>query len=144
MTMLDFAHHIIAVANTENVAITNLQLQKVMYFSLKEALLTGTLDKEKAEELYDKPFEVWRYGPVVRDIYELYKPNGASSIIEEHEVNHAYENLNSIITKYLEKDPFKLVKKSHEEKFWAVNEQYITGWRSLVTYGIDDIIGSVG
>lgn len=144
MTMLDFAHHIIAVANTKNVGITNLQLQKVMYFSLKEALLTGTLDKEKAEELYDKPFEVWRYGPVERDIYELYKPNGASSIIEEHEVNQTYENLNSIIIKYLKKDPFNLVKKSHEEEFWIVNEQYITGWRSLVTYGIDDIIGSVG
>ncbi|KRO21882.1 hypothetical protein IV63_GL000141 [Companilactobacillus crustorum] len=44
MSMNEFAHHIIAVANDNNLSITNLQLQKVMYFSLKEAMKENILN----------------------------------------------------------------------------------------------------
>lgn len=140
MSMLDFAHHIIAVANENDKKITNLQLQKVMYFSLKDALKHNTFTKEQTEYIYDVPFEVWRYGPVVRKVYELYKPNGASPIVEnEHEID-IFKPINKSILKYLDEDPFKLVKESHEEKFWINNEKYISGWRSLIKYGVNEVM----
>ena len=140
MSMLDFAHHIIAVANENDKKITNLQLQKVMYFSLKDALKNNRFTKEQINEIYDTPFEVWRYGPVVRNVYELYKPNGASPIIEEDHEQDVFKPINDIILKYLDEDPFKLVGKTHEESFWRDNEQYISGWRSLIKDGVDKVM----
>ncbi len=141
MSMLDFAHHVIAVANEHDIRVTNLQLQKVMYFSFKEAMEEGIIDRTHAVEIYDKPFQVWRYGPVERNVYELYKPNGASPIIEENSEVDTFKPLNEVILKYLRRNPFDLVKESHREKFWLDNEKYISGWRSLVAYELGDIVG---
>lgn len=38
MTMQKFADHIITIANDENIIVTNLHLQKVMYFTLKKGI----------------------------------------------------------------------------------------------------------
>lgn len=139
MSMKDFAHHIIAVANDNELSITNLQLQKVMYFTLQKALKHGLLNQEQLQDLYDSPFLVWRYGPVEKDIYERYSVFGSDSIIEENECKTELNPLNRIIIDELEKDPFDLVNKSHREKFWQEHENEIHGWRSDVKYTLADI-----
>ena len=73
MSMEKFADHVIAVAQKNNMNITNLQLQKVMYFVLKEAKEKGTLTEKQLEELYDEKFQVWAYGPVVRGQYNRFR-----------------------------------------------------------------------
>lgn len=139
MSMKDFAHHIIAVANENNLPITNLQLQKVMYFTFKDALINQTYDKKWFDTVYDSPFLVWRYGPVEKDIYETYNIYGASPIIEKNEINPKFNRLNKFIIEKLKKDPFVLVNQSHQEKFWEDNKKEICGWRSDVKYSLDNI-----
>jgi uncharacterized phage-associated protein len=76
VTMDALAEHILGVARINNVSVTSLQLQKVMFFSLKEAINRGLLDKSEIQKIYDRPFEVWRYGPVERKFTKSIKCMG--------------------------------------------------------------------
>ena len=140
MTMMAFAHHIIAVAHDNGLTITNLQLQKIMYFSLQDALRNGTLDRHIIEDNYDQPFLVWRYGPVEREVYDAYKVYGADSITEQSEISDVFNPLNNEIISLLQRNPFELVKVSHLEPFWREHSNEIVGWRSNTRYGLDDIM----
>ncbi|WP_273722779.1 Panacea domain-containing protein [Leuconostoc mesenteroides] len=139
MTMLNFAMHVIDVAQKNHLPITNLQLQKVMYFSFKEALSKGLIERSVLEQMYDEPFQVWRYGPVVRTVYEKYNIYSGSPIIEPGETQKSIEPLNSVIEIFLRKNPFELVNASHNELYWKQNKEKIIGWRSDVNYSISDI-----
>ncbi len=139
MSMKKFAQHIIAVANEKNLPVTNLQLQKVMYFALQKALKTNKLNKQVIEEMYDKPFLVWRYGPVEEAVYETYKVFGSDPIVEFDEQEDEYKPLNEDIVNLLNKNPFDLVDKSHKEKYWKDHEPDIKGWRSDFEYDLETI-----
>ena len=56
--------------------ITPMKLQKLLYITYKEYLsATG-------KKLFNEPFETWRYGPVVRCVYDEFKPFGSQPITE--------------------------------------------------------------
>ncbi|MBF0847832.1 hypothetical protein IR145_10265, partial [Streptococcus danieliae] len=57
--MSKFAEHVISIANANEIPITNLQLQKTMYFALRNS--KDVLDDETIQSIYDEPFLVWRY-----------------------------------------------------------------------------------
>lgn len=139
MTMMDLAHHIIAVAHKNNIPVTNLQLQKVMFFSLKYAINDSLLSHKDIEAMYDRPFLVWRYGPVEKDIYEKYKIYGSDPILEKNDENKSLRSLNGQIIKLLRESAFKLVRESHKELFWREHEASINGWRSDVKYKLADV-----
>lgn len=125
-------------SNTD-VLVTNLQLQKVLFFTLKQALGQQLLNELAIEKNYDRPFEVWRYGPVEREIYEKYKVYGADPITERGTENSEYQGLNSVILQFLRRDPFELIHISHQEKLWRQHETYLIGWRSQIAYTLDDV-----
>lgn len=143
MTMRDLAQHIIAVAHQANQPITNLQLQKVMYFTLQKILKNKTFDENTIEQLYDSPFLVWRYGPVEKDIYEEYKVYGSDPITVAGSDTTELEGLNSEILTLLQRDPFDLVEASHQERFWQQHQSQIVGWRSNQDYTLADILAGV-
>ncbi|WP_430610645.1 hypothetical protein IGL01_000748 [Enterococcus sp. DIV0340] len=58
MAMNDLANHIIARAQNTKLGITNLQLQKVLYFTLIEGLKQKIIDAEWLSEQYDANFFV--------------------------------------------------------------------------------------
>ncbi len=141
MTMMDLAHHIIAVAHTNNIPVTNLQLQKVMFFSLKHAMNDNLLPREVIEKMYDRPFLVWRYGPVVEDVYNEFSVYGATPILDDYtlvnELNN--EKFNHEICDLLNQNVFKLVRESHQESFWKENESQIYFGRGNARYQLDDV-----
>ncbi|MCD5423913.1 Panacea domain-containing protein [Limosilactobacillus fermentum] len=141
MTMMDLAHHIIAVAHKNNIPVTNLQLQKVMFFSLKHAMNDNLLPQEVIEEMYDRPFLVWRYGPVVEDVYNEFSVYGATPILDDYtlvnELNN--EGFNREICDLLNQNVFKLVRESHQESFWKENESQIFFGRGNARYQLDDV-----
>ena len=53
MSMRKLADHIIAVAQKNSLPITNLQLQKVMYFVIKIAKQENLIDLDQLNEIYD-------------------------------------------------------------------------------------------
>lgn len=139
LTMFDFAHHIIGLSQENNLNITNLQLQKVMYFGLKNAIKQETFDSDFLNSLYNEKFLVWRYGPVEKSIYEHYRIYGPDPITESHGVNKKFSVLNDQLIQLIKQDPFKLVDKSHNEKFWKDNKNKIDGWRSNVEYSLEEV-----
>lgn len=141
MTMNELAQHIIAVDNKNDVVITNLKLQKVMYFLLKKLANEPSIDDPSIEKIYDMPFLVWRYGPVVESIYEKYKSFGSAPIVESFEENTDFSSLNDEILDLSRKNVFDLVSESHKDPFWKKHEADIKGWRSNVAYSVDDLKG---
>ena len=141
MTMMDLAHHIIAVAHENNIPVTNLQLQKVMFFSLKHAMNANLLPQEVIEEMYDRPFLVWRYGPVVEDVYNEFSVYGATPILDDYTLVKELDNegFNREICDLLKQNVFKLVRESRQESFWKENESQIIFGRGNARYQLDDV-----
>lgn len=139
MSMEKFANHVIAVAQEKNMSITNLQLQKVMYFVLKKAKDNNILTIEQLEEIYDEPFQVWAYGPVVRGQYNRFREFSSAPIIGEFDKTYKYNILNDLINDYIGRNVFDLVDLSHENSFWKNNADKIVGFTSNVSYSLEDI-----
>ncbi|MCD5090486.1 DUF4065 domain-containing protein [Enterococcus hirae] len=61
--------------------ITNLELQKYLYFVNAKFLC------ESGKPLFEEPIEKWKFGPVVSEVYHEYKNNKGNKIMElsEHE-----------------------------------------------------------
>lgn len=58
----------------ENVGITPLKLQKLVYFLYREYL------KRTNEQLFSERFETWKFGPVVPSIYAEFSSYGSNEI----------------------------------------------------------------
>lgn len=65
--------------NKEREGITNLKLQKVLYFA--QAYFLAKLGKS----LFSDNIEAWEYGPVVPGVYRKYRENGSNPIIVEED-----------------------------------------------------------
>lgn len=141
MTMMDLAHHIIAVAHEHNIPVTNLQLQKVMFFSLKDAIKDDLLSRDIVEETYDQPFLVWRYGPVVENVYNEFSAYGATPILDDFEDVEELNipEFNEEIVTLLNENVFQLVNRSHQEPFWIEHEGEINFGRGSARYSLDDV-----
>lgn len=137
MTMLNFSNHIIALANEHSNGITNLELQKVMYFAIGTYIKNNGIN-EYIEGIYDEPFEAWPYGPVVRSVYFEHKLNGRSKIKSNSEYDDIYEPLDRYVLPFLDKPIRELVEESHEHSIWKSNKQRIME-HDLVEYNLEDI-----
>ena len=63
--------------NKEREGITNLKLQKILYFA--QAYYLAKIGKP----LFSDAIEAWEYGPVVPDVYRKFRTKGSNPIIYE-------------------------------------------------------------
>lgn len=71
---LDIANYIIWYCGQKGYSISNLKLQKILYFVQAEFLVaTG-------EACFSEKIEAWDFGPVVPEVYREYKIFGSSNI----------------------------------------------------------------
>lgn len=68
VNILDVAKILICKFNNENKEITQLKLQKLLYFI--EAYYMASYDKNR---LYKEDFNAWTYGPLCQKVYTEYK-----------------------------------------------------------------------
>lgn len=68
------ARYVIMRCNNLNVTISNLKLQKILYFIQAEFLVV------KQDVCFPNKIEAWEFGPVVPDVYHKYKIFGSASI----------------------------------------------------------------
>lgn len=139
LNMDAFADHIIAVAKENHFPITNLHLQKFMYFTLKLAKEEKIIDEKILREMYDQQFEVWTYGPVVRLQYLRFKRFASEYILGHFEQNSILTPLNPIILELLTVDVFTLVDISTRLPFWVQHKDKIKKGMSEIKYNFDDI-----
>lgn len=120
MWPLDLAYAIVNYAIECGFPVSNLRLQKLMYFcQLKNYRQNGT------PLLYPGSFEAWSYGPVVRDVYIRYSLLGGSAIKTKEEGNFPLPDyLKDVIDTWLRQSPWALVNESHK-KGGAWDKTYI-------------------
>ena len=68
------ANTILFRAKNEEMAVSPMKLQKLVYFLYAEYLYNEN------DHLFAERFEAWKYGPVLDDIYQAFKEYGASRI----------------------------------------------------------------
>ena len=136
MTMRNFAKHILAVAHENNLSVSNLQLQKVMYF----AMIDQKDNYELVTQMYDEPFYVWRYGPTVPSIYKKYSGYGSRAIIEKGERHNKYSIFDKSIIKFLHEDLFLLISESCKHNHWLSNKDKIIKGKSNIEYKLEDVL----
>ena len=90
----DQAAFLIVYSAKQSCPISNLKLQKLLYFAQCYALISEN------RKLFDEPIEAWAFGPVVPDVYILYKQYGEASIIK----------------KFFSKEEYKCSKKSSQSQ----------------------------
>lgn len=133
--MRNFANHILAIAYENNLSVSNLKLQQVMYFALK----TQKNNLELLSEIYDEPFHVWSYGPTVPSIYAKYYGYGSKAIIEKGKRDDKYSIFDNTIINLLNKNLFELIEKSRVNIHWQANKNKISKGISKVKYELEDI-----
>ena len=74
--VLDVCRHVINYSNEHDYGISNLKLQKVLYF-IQAYFLTKKKDHTPC---FDEKIEAWDFGPVVPEVYHRYKAYGSASI----------------------------------------------------------------
>lgn len=111
------AKYIVSKCARENEPISNLQLQKILYYIQREYVrCTG-------KGLFTDKIEAWQFGPVVRDVYYTYAIFGGSSITfsdnSDNKVSEIDTNAANIIDPIIEEkrvmDPWALVDDTHKK-----------------------------
>lgn len=113
---IEIAKYIINKCTNDQHPISNLQLQKILYY-IQKAFLENNLIA-----FYDD-FEAWQFGPVVPTVYYLYCGFGASNI-RKHYDSVIQEDFVAIINPIIEKkrclNPWDMVADTHTPgKAWA-------------------------
>lgn len=137
---IDVSATLIDYAMKHNYTITNLQLQKLLYFTQIEYL------KEAKTILFNEEFQAWTYGPVQYDVWKCYKLYNRKSItkIVKGEVieDEVLENiLNSKIEMYFQESVWDLIKQSQSEHPWknAIElEQKNISNKSIVKFALSN------
>lgn len=132
-SVMDVARYVINYSNEKGYKITNLKLQKLLYF-IQAIFLTN-----KDYQCFEERIEAWDYGPVVPDVYKEFKKYGSSSIptissysvfneetwkIEEHTVdsNLICEEdrilIDGVIDHFSNKTANDLVNLTHKQSPW--------------------------
>lgn len=76
VSALSVGNTILERAMVDGIDITPMKLQKLIYIVYKEYY------KRTGRPLFAERFEVWKYGPVLRDVYDAFKGYGANAIKE--------------------------------------------------------------
>ena len=112
---LEIAKYIIDKCTKDNCPISNLQLQKILYYIQREFLQQG-------EIAFPEEIEAWQFGPVVPEVYRQYCGFGALPIRMRYMVRIELDDIrmiNTIIEKKRILNPWDMVSDTHSSgKAW--------------------------
>ena len=101
----------------ETVGITNLKLQKLLYYA------SGIYFLYKKCNLIKEDFVAWKHGPVIKQIYYKYNSNGAKEIQHNKKSKNEIDNetqkiLEQMYSKYSQYTAEELRNMTHQERPW--------------------------
>ena len=119
VSAIDVSRYVIAYYNNNRHNITNLKLQKILYY------VQGYSCKAFDEPAFDEHIYNWPYGPVVPDVYFEYNDYGNNAIFLSPDVtdnirinSKLLSLIRSVIEKSLYIPAYELVEKTHSETPW--------------------------
>lgn len=108
---LDLSKYIISKCVKDNCPISNLQLQKILYYIQKDFLRRGKI-------AFLDDIEAWQFGPVIPNVYYHYCGYGAmpiSFVYEGFEIRPEDQDaINNIIESKRILDPWEMVVETHK------------------------------
>ena len=145
--VLDVARYIINYSNKMEYGISNLKLQKLLYFVQAEFLAFT----ERKQPCFIEEIEAWGLGPVVPEVYQEFKQYGSSNIptiIKYYEVNDNWEivekkynqnciepqdreTINQTVDGFADYSATALVNITHNQDPW--NEAYEEGMNRIIS-----------
>lgn len=119
--VLSLSNYIISLFEEQNCKITNLKLQKILYY------IQGYFFKHFGEEAFADEIYSWQYGPVVPVVYYQYNHCGACPLKSEGTQNIQLEQkaealIHKIVKKCMPIPSSTLVGKTHSELPWKSTE----------------------
>jgi uncharacterized phage-associated protein len=120
LSCFDIANYFIWLANKTGSFISNLKLQKLVYYA--QAWHLAIHDSA----LFDEDFEAWIHGPVIPILYQEYKQFGWHPINQQVEpkLPEEVENfLDDLSQEYFSCDAYELEQMTHIEDPWQLARQ---------------------
>ena len=112
MAALDVAQYIINETLNKGYPVSNLKLQKMLYF------VQGVMLVNYGRPAFEDRIEAWQYGPVVPEVYFAYSSYGATPILLQYDkINLDAEERNAaniVINSFLKTPAFALVNETHK------------------------------
>lgn len=107
---MDLAKYIVSKCTKENVPISNLQLQKILYYIQKEFLhKRGTI-------AFNDSIEAWQFGPVVPRVYYFFSGAGSMPILMQYNIKIGKDDeklIDSIVKEKRSLNPWEMVEDTH-------------------------------
>lgn len=127
----EIASYVINWCHQHGFIITNLKLQKLLYF------LQGENCRIRHIRLISDDFFAWQLGPVIPEVYYEFAIY-SSSVIPKQQCSTTFSSeelaiIDQILLKYAPKSTWDLVDISHSQDPWKYNHQ-VFGDRSLIPY----------
>lgn len=136
MTMKQLSDQIIYVGKEENKGVSNLQLQKVLYFVIADYIKENGIDSF-IKNIYDEKMEAWQYGPVLRTQYFDNKIFGSMNIRKKVKYNEKLKVFDEFIKGRINDNLGDLIDESHNHPKWKENEKAIMN-QEKVFYELED------
>lgn len=123
---LDISKYIISYLSQRNIHVTNLKLQKLLYF------IQAYSFKIKNCMMFSEDIEAWQYGPVIPRVYHEYKWAGGARILLNEDCTCAIKDetdiqiINEVLDNLGNIDSRTLVDITHNYETWkdAINNSY--------------------
>lgn len=120
ITPVDIANYFIGFANETGDYVTNLKLQKLVYYA--QAWYLANFGKP----LFEDDFEAWVHGPVIPSLYRKYKKYGSAPIKEDVDFvklkskfdAEVIRFLGEVIKVYMPAGGYQLEQMTHIESPW--------------------------
>ncbi len=130
MNAIDIARYFLCKANLDGDTITNLKMQKLLYYA--QAWYLVNFD----EPLYEDSIEAWYYGPAIHNIYTTFKKFGYKPIVYSHTEKEVevfdkrqLDYLDHFYSKFIDYSAHTLSRATHKEDPWkdarARGDEYI-------------------
>lgn len=119
---------------TKGEKIDEMKLHKMLYFAQRESLI------QKNEPLFSETFYGWKYGPVLKEIRNIYRDNSFYSVVNEQVISRIKTIIDKVFNEYADKDSWSLSRLTHGEIAWKNSRKGILdGVNSDYPIDIDDI-----
>lgn len=115
LSCFDIADYFIGLANDRGSFISNLKLQKLVYYAQAWHLALYN------QCLFGEDFEAWIHGPVIPALYQEYKSFGWQPILKEVSPKlpeNSVQFLDEVAKVYFPCDGYELEEMTHIEKPW--------------------------
>lgn len=117
LSCFNVANYFIRLANETGSFISNLKLQKLVYYSQAWHLAIYETP------LFPEDFQAWIHGPVIPVLYQKYKPFGWQPILQDANPelelpDEVREFLDELAEEYFACDAYELEQMTHDEAPW--------------------------